>query len=184
MSFNFGAGYTPAESQQLEAGKYRARITGVEFVNRGGYDVMDIHFQVSGKPNCKPDRMSYFDRPMDPEKAIGWDLQLTRFFDAFGIQRGNFNCNEWRGKIGQIIVSVNKKNPQYMDVYPYVEKAPSQQNNTPQNSSGQQYNAPPVQQQQQPLYAHQKTQNTQGGYNPPPLPTDNNLEVFPDDIPF
>lgn len=118
-----------------------------------------------------------------------FNYNATQFFDCFNIERGNFETYTWVGARGNAHIAKGEPNAQgkrYMEIaYLILPNGNQAANfNTPQNRSGQQYSAPPVQQQQQPLYAHQKAQNQQGGYNPPPQPTDNSIEVFPDDIPF
>lgn len=140
----FGQGYTPVESVQIEDGCYEARISGVKNVERNGYMIREVTLKYLGLPdNAKPNVLSFFERPTDPEKAKGWDLRMTNFFDSFGIQRGNFDLNAWISRTGSVQVVTNKKNPQYKDVYPYVDRM---QKPIPQQeqASAQQFDAAPI----------------------------------------
>jgi hypothetical protein len=119
----FGQGYTPIENLQLEDGYYECRICGVQNVEKNGYMIREVALKYLGlSENAKPNVLSFFERPTDPEKAKGWDLRMTNFFDSFGIQRGNFELGAWHGKTGTVQIVTNKKNPQYKDVYPYVDR--------------------------------------------------------------
>lgn len=138
----FGQGYTPIESVQIEDGCYESRISGVKTVERNGYQIREVTLKYLGLPeNAKPNVLSFFERPTDPEKAKGWDLRMTNFFDSFGIQRGNFELGAWHGKTGTVQIVTNKKNPQYKDVYPYVDRS---QKPTESVAPSQQYDEAPV----------------------------------------
>lgn len=139
----FGQGYTPVESVQIEDGCYEARIVEVKNAERNGYKIREVTLRYFGLPeNTKPNILSFFERPTDPDKAKSWDLRMTNFFDSFKIQRGNFELGAWISKTGTVQVVANKKNPQYKDVYPYVDRTKPT------------YEAPPVQHTAQPAQTY------------------------------
>lgn len=130
----FGQGYTPKENLQLAEGKYSARIIKTEYFTRNGYSGLDVFIEIDGKRGYKPDKITFFDRPVEQQKAEGWDFQMTKFFDAFGIQRGNFNVDTWRGRTGTVEIAPQKSNPKYMVAFPVVEHEVKQQQPQPQAS--------------------------------------------------
>lgn len=136
----FGQGYTVQETApQLPEGDYTAKIidckTGTLQDGRTGY--VDIFFAIQDSTGrsfqgYKPDSKRIFDRPQNPSdisqaaaehgktlanEQMKWDRQMTAFFTAFGIQRGNFNTQSWVGSTGFISVRVDKANPSYMVIF-------------------------------------------------------------------
>lgn len=181
---SFGQGYVPQESAfQLPEGEYKAQIRGAQFgqlqdTGRGYFDVYLNIKDTNGNSfeGFKPDSKRYFDRPQYPQDVplsaqqagktlqdiqLSWDRQMTVFFDAFGIQRGDWNVENWRGKIGYINVRKDKTNPSYMVILPDAQKR--QQMNGQQSSS---YTGQPVQQgapaqsYQQPQQSYQQPQQS------------------------
>lgn len=128
----FGSGYQIRESSQLPCGKYRARICKSEFVNRNGYEMLVVYLDISGHPNCKPNEISYFDRPTSGEHLeelqASWDVKMTTFFNAFNLQPGNWNIQTWLGAIGEVVCFEDKKNNQYRVLRPVYENAGVKQN--------------------------------------------------------
>lgn len=195
---NFGYGYQPLESNSLPAGIYQARITKCEYRDAKGYTILDVYVDIQGHPNAKPDRFSFFDRPgnNEPDKQRGWDYSMTQFFDSFHINRGDFNILNWRGRNGFVRV-VQRKDSNYMDMYPYLPKENEQGGQAAQQGQQQRSQQPQQQngyqqgQRQQPY--RQQTGYQQGqqrqGYQPQP-PQDqqgyfeSDADNFDDDIPF
>lgn len=111
----FGYGYQEVRDDVLEVGNYNAKIVNVEVkkYNNGNEFVM-LTFNIQGhSPDCKPNTMVINDRPKKGEiKASGspvddkdlakWDKSMTRFFDCFGIAKGDFNFKNWLGKNGEV----------------------------------------------------------------------------------
>lgn len=140
----FGQGYTPVESVQLEDGVYDVRIVRVGNVKRNNFDIREVEVQYREHPNAKPNILSFFERPLDAEKAKAWDLRMTKFFDAFNIQRGNFEIPAWHGKVGKVQVVTNKKDPRYKDLYPYAERGQPQVPSTPAQQAPQYQDEAPI----------------------------------------
>ncbi len=140
----FGQGYTPQESApQLPEGEYKAQIRGAQFGQlTDGKSYFDVFLNIkdmngNSYEGFKPDTKRYFDRPQYPQDVpasaqmagktlqdmqVSWDRQITSFFDAFGIQRGDWNTENWRGKVGCINVKRDKANPSYMVILPDAQK--------------------------------------------------------------
>ncbi|MCR5725417.1 MAG: hypothetical protein K6G80_10065 [Treponema sp.] len=189
----FGQGYTPQESApQLPEGEYKAQIRGAQFGQlTDGKSYFDVFLNIkdmngNSYEGFKPDTKRYFDRPLYPQDVpasaqmagktlqdmqVSWDRQITSFFDAFGIQRGDWNTENWRGKVGCINVKKDKSNPSYMVILPDAQKRQQlQQAGAHQQAPGGQQLSTPGQQYQQQGYSEQ--------YAPPANPG------FDDTIPF
>ncbi len=191
---SFGQGYVPQESAfQLPEGEYKAQIRGAQFgrLQDTGRSYFDVYLNIKDTngnsfEGFKPDSKRYFDRPQYPQDVplsvqqagktlqdmqLSWDRQMTAFFDAFGIQRGDWNVENWRGKIGYINVRKDKTNPSYMVILPDAQKRQQlQQAGAHQQAPGGQQVSAPGQQYQQQGYSEQ--------YAPPVQQT------LSDDIPF
>lgn len=123
----FGEGYKEIESlRQLESGHYVAKIVKVEGKqgNYGAYVQCEV--QIKDNPNVNPHIFLLNDAPKSGTQNYSqeqmhemWCKTMTSFFDAFQIQRGNFNINSWVGKVGKITVRPQKKKPEYMEIVPY-----------------------------------------------------------------
>ena len=148
----FGTGYQIRESSQLPCGKYRARINKAEYVNRNGYDMIIVHLDISGHPNCKPDEISFFDRPTYGDRIeelqTSWDVKMTTFFHSFNLQPGNWNVNTWYGAVGEVVCYEDKKNNQYR-----VLRAVYENQSVPQSTKQQPQQIPQNVQQMQQSFA-------------------------------
>lgn len=126
---SFGMGYQPVDptpqAKRLEEGTYLCMILGANEVQRCGYNIMEVDFKINGKYGYLPNKMSFFDRVgNDPEKAAQFDKQMTAFFDAFHIARGDFIVQHWLNKTGEIDVRYPKNDPEHKyppKAYPHVE---------------------------------------------------------------
>lgn len=93
------------EEQQFKAlpeGKYRIRVKSVEkqVSKNSGNDMLAFQFEVSGSKSILYHYISFLkDRPEITNRM------LTAFFDSFaGIPDGDFNLNNWVGKVGACMV--------------------------------------------------------------------------------
>lgn len=126
----FGNGWKHEDSSEmLEAGNYKAKIVKAE-IKSGNYgDYIQTEVEVEGHPNCNPHIFLMNDRPtqgfgsMSVEQAQKmWDRNMTSFFASFAIPEGDFEPTHWVGKVGEITVQQQKKNPQYNEIVPYKTK--------------------------------------------------------------
>lgn len=147
MAFTFGTGYTPVEaSSGLDVGDYRAKIVNltVDHYNNGN-QFLNVVVEIEGHAGCLPNTIVLNDRPvLGTVKASGyavedkdvekWDKAMTRFFDSFGINRGDFNMKNWQNKVGTVHcdwqydpTEDDKKSKKYKQLTPIVRKgnAPS-----------------------------------------------------------
>lgn len=111
----FGDGFmyvAEEEKEFLPEGDYKARIVNV-VDNQNLSTAINVNFQIEGHPNCNPFCMTLFSRPIaGSQKANGssvtdedlkkWDRTMSRFFDAFGIEKGDFNFIHWKGHSGWV----------------------------------------------------------------------------------
>jgi hypothetical protein len=104
-------------------GDYEVRLGMPEDVQRKGFDIREIPFEIRGKPGAMPNKWSWFDKPTDDiEQIAKWNKRMTRNADAFGVQRGDFRKESWRGKVGILHIGKNGKTG-YMEVQWAVLKA-------------------------------------------------------------
>lgn len=85
--------YKPEEKQKFECadGDYLVKVVKVENVlSRTGLNMHKITLQVKNVPVLYEHFVCEGDY---------YNLSMTRFFDAFKIQRGNFNFNSWINRI-------------------------------------------------------------------------------------
>jgi hypothetical protein len=60
---------------------------------------------------------------LDTEQAQKmWDRNMTAFFESFAIPEGDFEPAHWIGKVGEITVQQQRKNPQYNEIVMYKTK--------------------------------------------------------------
>ena len=94
--------YKREESQfaEIPEGKYRVVIDNVEKkVSRNGNDMLEIRMSVSGQSSSIWYYISFLeDRPKITNRM------LTRLFDSFGIEEGNFNLQSYVGKAGAAMI--------------------------------------------------------------------------------
>ena len=126
----FGNGWKHEDSSEmLEVGNYKAKITKAEIKNGNYGQYIQAEVEVEGHPNCNPHIFLLNDRPtsgfgsMSAEQAQKmWDRNITQFFASFSITEGDFEPTHWVGKVGEITVQQQKKNPQYNEIVPYKTK--------------------------------------------------------------
>ena len=126
----FGNGWKHEDlSEMLEVGNYKAKITKAE-IKSGDYgQYIQGDVEVEGHPNCNPHIFLLNDRPtkgfgkLDTEQAQKmWDRNMTAFFESFAIPEGDFEPSHWVGKVGEITVQQQRKNPQYNEIVMYKTK--------------------------------------------------------------
>lgn len=126
----FGEGFKHVDSNEfLEPGIYDAKIVKAEIKEGKFGNYIQAEVSVMNHPNCNPHIFLMNDRPkegfgsMTREQAQEmWDRNMTKFFQNFNIQEGDFDMFHWCGKSGQVTVRPQKKNPQYNELVPYVVK--------------------------------------------------------------
>ena len=158
----FGNGYTPRESEKLPPGEYEAGILGARYEQtKNGTPYLAVYVQVKGHPHCRPNCITFYDRPYAGQKEMErWDEKITEFFDAFHLPRKmTEDFKSWHGAKGWIRCVPQKTNPEYSNIYPLVKKAAA-----PESSTG-------------PDYAGDNGAPDTGGYAP-------DDSGFPEDIPF
>ena len=105
MNFN---GYEPVEklSEIIPKGRYQAQILETletKLANNAG--ILKVHIAVKGYPDATPDTYCIFECPVDEKKRRIWNLHMTKFFDSFGITRGDWNVNNWVKKYGWVDIT-------------------------------------------------------------------------------
>jgi hypothetical protein len=112
----FGDNYKEREYNQFVAeGDYMVRLGLPQDVERGNYRIREIPIEIKDHHGYGPDKWSIFDADAsDQEKLENWQKSRTRDADAFGVQRGDFNPNSWRGKTGMVHIGKDAKG--YMKV--------------------------------------------------------------------
>ena len=174
-------GYTPTTERAASVipnGRYPARIGETMEAVAGGYSCVKVQIICKKHEGESPDTYTIFDRPTDPKKASYWDYDMTKFFDAFGIQRGDFDISHWRGRMGYVDVFKKwnaNKGKAYAQIVPVMMDDPPTQDYIPQGAeqhpqgdlSAQAYGGAPQQ---------------QGGFAGVTQVTGS--DGFPEDIPF
>lgn len=91
-------------SDNLKAGEYRVRIASVEecISASSGNDMLKIVFDVSGSTK----KLNYYIVFL-PDRPEVTNRNLTKFFDSFDIEKGNFNIQSWVGKVGACRVEID-----------------------------------------------------------------------------
>jgi len=126
----FGNGFKHEDTNEmLEEGNYKAKIIKGELVNGSYGDYIKVEVEVIDHPNCNPHMFFLTDMPTkafesmtleDAQKV--WNRKMTLFFANFSIPEGDFEPTHWVGKVGEITVQQQKKNPQYNEIVPYKTK--------------------------------------------------------------
>lgn len=113
---SFGNGYQQQEYGQIvPEGDYFVRLGMPQDIERNGYRIRSIPVEYRGHPGFGPKTWEIFDAPEgDADRMQKWNEQRTRDADAFGVQRGDFRPEAWRGKTGWVHVGKNKKG--YMNI--------------------------------------------------------------------
>jgi len=169
---SFGQGYKPMQKTVLDCGIYMARIKSVEQGYwKSGQAKVDVILEVKGFSGCQPNRIVLSDMPMKPygratveQLQTSWNISMTEFFDAFGIQRGDFNFQDWYGKIGTVTCRPQRNNSKYKELVAGEHDFSPPQNQNTQNA--------PTQSQQQANYPNDNWSNC-------PPPDDWNIPNYP-----
>lgn len=145
MAITFGNGYTPVEgSQSLDVGDYKAKIVNLTLDHyNNGNQYLNVVVEIEGHEGAFPNTITLNDRPViGTMKASGypveekdvtkWDKAMTRFFDSFGITRGDFNMKGWQNKVGTVHcdwqydpTEDDKKSKKFKQLTPIVPKKSS-----------------------------------------------------------
>lgn len=126
----------------------------------GDLSLLEVHIVVKGYKDAIPDVFTIFECPVDEKKRRLWNYNMTKFFDSFGITRGDWNTNNWVGKYGLVDVTMdwNKKaGKSFATLHPVKKDDPQTQDYKPKETPAAQ------------------TQSTN---------TTSNDDGFPEDIPF
>ena len=51
-----------------------------------------------------------------------WNKNMTSFFASFQIKEGDFEPSHWVGKVGEITVRPQRKEPKYKEIVPFRTK--------------------------------------------------------------
>lgn len=86
---------------QIPEGRYRIRIREADkAVSKNGNDMLTLQFDVSGETQILYHYIVFLD-----DRPEITNRMLTQFFDAFpGIPEGDFNMQNWIGKVGACMV--------------------------------------------------------------------------------
>lgn len=85
-----------SEFEELPEGRYRVAIVNAETaVSSKGNDMLVIKMQVSGTNRNLWNYITFLD-----DRPEITNRMLTQFFDCFGIEDGDFNLNNYIGKVG------------------------------------------------------------------------------------
>ena len=86
-----------SQFQQLPEGRYRIRIKSADkAISKKGNDMLALQFEVSGSNQILYHYIVFMDDRPELTNRL-----LTQFFDSFpGIPEGDFNMNNWIGKVG------------------------------------------------------------------------------------
>lgn len=100
------------EKQQfavLPEGKHRIRINTVsKAISKSGNDMLSFKFDVSGSNSFLYHYIVFLD-----ERPEITNRMLTQFFDSFkDIEEGDFNMDNWIGKVGACVVKHDEYNGQ------------------------------------------------------------------------
>lgn len=180
----FGDGYKPIESNKLEVGEYFARIDKTTYEQtKNGTPYLAVYVSIKGIKNARPNVLTFYDRPyVDIKAQEKWDEQMTEFFDAFHLQRGNMDINSWLGATGWVRCVPQKAHPEYKVLYPLkkVPKPTDQKANAPQaqapQAQGQMANG--TSQPQAPSQAQAQKAQAYDEWGEPPAP------INDEEIPF
>ncbi len=107
----FGNGYQIDEgySTDIKPGEYESKIIKAkESTTKTGNPMIEIRLQLQNSGF-----INYFlvDDRSTKEKAMFTNQRITKFFDCFRIQRGDFNINHWVGAKGRVKVGFGKPTP-------------------------------------------------------------------------
>lgn len=91
----------------IPEGKYRIRINSAEKAqSKTGRNMLTLKFDVSGTKQILFHHIVFL-----PDRPEITNRNLTQFFDSFaGIPEGDFNMNNWIGKVGACVVKHEEYN--------------------------------------------------------------------------
>ena len=126
----FGEGFKHMDSYEyLEEGYYNAKIVKAEIKTNSYGQYIQAEVEVTDHPNCNPHIFLLNDMPKDGygsmtlEKAQNlWNKNMTSFFASFQIKEGDFEPSHWVGKVGEITVRPQRKEPKYKEIVPFKTK--------------------------------------------------------------
>lgn len=121
MSWNYQREERKFET--LPEGKYRVRVKSAEkAVSSKGNDMLVLQFEVSGST-----KILYHYIVFMPDKAEITNRMLTQFFDSFkDIEEGDFNMNNWIGKVGAVMLKHEEYNGEKRERISYFISADKQ----------------------------------------------------------
>ena len=158
----FGDYYQEDENYgvQFKEGEADAIIKDVEIgISRSGKDMATLTIEIVGQGTLK----TWLVDDSSSEDAIErTNRTLTRFFDCFHIQRGNFRPNSWIGKRGTVEIKRAKPNQdgkQFYEIGKFVIDHSGQSTNSRQPV--QRWQTQPARPQQTRPQAHQQYQPPQ-----------------------
>ena len=105
MAWNYER--TESSYEPIPEGRHRIRISSAEkAISASGNDMLALQFDVSGYGSILYHYIVFLNNR--PEIT---NRNLTRFFDSFAdIEDGDFNMNNWIGKVGACVVVHEKDN--------------------------------------------------------------------------
>ena len=112
----------------LPEGKYKIRVKSVEKAeSQKGNEMLVFQFDVSGSA-----KVLYYYLVFMPDKPEITNGKLTQFFDSFkDIKDGDFNLNNWVGKVGAAMVKHEEYNGEKRERISYFIKADRQKDIAP-----------------------------------------------------
>lgn len=114
---------TEAEFKKIPVGKYRCRIEEAEATtSKAGNDMIKLTLAISGQNRKIWDYIVFM-----PDNAEITNRKLTAIFDSFGIAEGDFDCTNWKGKVGACMTKIDEN--EFEKVNYYIPK--KQQDNLP-----------------------------------------------------
>lgn len=109
--------------EALPEGKYRVRIKEADkAVSKSGNDMLALQLEVSGSTKILYHYIVFIsDRPEITNRM------LTQFFDSFkDIEEGDFNMNNWIGKVGAVMLKHEEYNGEKRERISYFISADKQ----------------------------------------------------------
>lgn len=114
------------EEQQFELlpeGRYRVRVLDAEkAVSKNGNDMLVLKFEVSGTQKHLWHYIVFM-----PDRPEITNRNLTQFFDSFkDIPEGEFNIQNWKGKVGAVQIKHDEYNGEKRERIAYFIRADKQ----------------------------------------------------------
>ena len=141
----FGSDYKAevfSNSVRLDDGNYGAKIVKTEGVEKNGNKFIRVEFVVNDNPNAWPNTYYIFDSPTKAKDAEAlekaksmWNKKMTAFFDAFKIERGDFNFHSWVGKTGEVTIQSRWDDSTKLELVAYKTKPRERKATNPDFSS-------------------------------------------------